>query len=313
MLRVRQTCKVTSGADQYLYSDGLLHSKHDEPAIVFRVQPKAGQYIQGVYLAAINFRQDYTDPYYHITEAVADPDPSSSVFFQREYDESRWYDRGGLHRNFGPAVCSKHYWYKYHRGKQASVSNEFDEKKSNTQKCLRKRCGGCTKTVASMSIQYVAARIVPARVCHTCFGTIIECEHVPGAGRWHDYYELPAAWIEAGPRLIHGKTATYELIKIQAEQASSFLPVHSVRPAGILDAYSVRPVCLMHTRCGRSVYSMRTRCDRPAYSVRTRCDRPTYSMCARCDRSACPMRARCVPDAGPMRARCVLDACSVRT
>jgi hypothetical protein len=122
MLRIQLDLAAAFPHADLNYAGGALHSTNDRPAVVLR--PAIGGaafWFQGRYLRSI---KTYWNGHTHSGAARYSASPDEVIV--GENDESRWYDRGDLHRDFGPAVRSQHYWYKYDRGVMAaSGANTF--------------------------------------------------------------------------------------------------------------------------------------------------------------------------------------------
>jgi hypothetical protein len=116
MILIVRTAAITvafPGA-RFTYAEGALHSSDDAPAFI--VSAAGNKYHKGVYATA-----------------GVGPGPHRSIIWQKAplgieqsfiniAEENRWYDKGELHRGFGPAVHGRadvagvYYWHKYDRG-----------------------------------------------------------------------------------------------------------------------------------------------------------------------------------------------------
>jgi hypothetical protein len=195
MLRVRPTLKAAFLRVDLNFVGGALHSVDDTPAVLYRPTGTIFfPWFWGHYLRVVQLPDKSPSECDGVLYA---PFPNSTVVGQNE--ESRWYDRGDLHRDFGPAVCSQHYWYKYNRGVlAASDANTFEADAPcmptvgapciNDPKCALKcdpKCNSrvtcthnCAKLVACTLVSVWGARDFlgsTVRVYHTCSGEVIEC------------------------------------------------------------------------------------------------------------------------------------------
>ena len=115
---------------RFTYAGGALHSTNDEPALVVRrgTGDRVAQKVRGLPLVGVKSR------------------PDSKKGGDREYAaewtkcsfgdnvggrEERWYDRGDLHRDFGPAATGHNtseiimFWCKYTRGELGNPFNTY--------------------------------------------------------------------------------------------------------------------------------------------------------------------------------------------
>jgi hypothetical protein len=173
MLRVRLTLKITSLRAVYTYTDGVLHSTNDDPAVMYRAKTGIPMWFRGLYLFAV----DVPGP----TGMHCSLSPGPALVGGNA--ESRWYDRGDLHRDFGPAVRGPRYWYKFHRGVlAASDGNTFSRlRRGHTtgSPCAKGPHCSCAKLVAAVhalqwdSYRYFARKIVC--IYRTCENLVLEC------------------------------------------------------------------------------------------------------------------------------------------
>jgi hypothetical protein len=124
----------------FTYAGGALHSFDDKPALVCDPINKMLQ------CAVVDYRIDgprCTEPRDWLSCDLSFKWGTSFVAEDPPDWERRWYDRGELHRDFGPAIASEYasprkqlaywdrtssYWFKYHRGKLfAAPSNTFGD------------------------------------------------------------------------------------------------------------------------------------------------------------------------------------------
>jgi hypothetical protein len=111
------------------YAEGALHSADDKPALVYN--SRSGKILRMRHLEIRSMRKDNFDPARINPTVIAwwvdralgyRVGELGEIMYKmrRIYGESRWYDRGDLHRDQGPAVEgyeeSGVYWYKYYRG-----------------------------------------------------------------------------------------------------------------------------------------------------------------------------------------------------
>jgi hypothetical protein len=110
---------------RFTYAEGALHSTGNAPAFVARAGSKRLEVtIPG--LGSTGIEPGYRWAYWW-SYCLSD------IAKLELAEESRWYDRGDIHRDFGPAVVGVlkegglHYWHKYDRGVLgAGASNAFD-------------------------------------------------------------------------------------------------------------------------------------------------------------------------------------------
>ena len=179
MLRVGvPACEVENAAGRYRYRDGLLHSENNEPAIVCRMDFNTNRHIRGAYLSSVHYTELW-QPMRSVRVSAASP---SAV--ARPRTENRWYDRGDIHREYGPAVVGEHYWYKYHRGVQAAPpANSYTGIAAACCRrlldfCTSDQCSGCVSLVAFSLLTDCRETVwlkVPIFVYRTCAGVVLEC------------------------------------------------------------------------------------------------------------------------------------------
>ena len=180
MIRLEVACTVENPVVRLQYCGGVLHSANDEPALVGKCNSR-GNYISGLYniWAATQWRH-YSDVWYGYLPRK---------HFPRSH--SRWYDRGDLHRAYGPAVVSDHYWQKYHRGVQAaSRTNTYTTMPASAHRklskyCVDAHCTGCAILVACAPASDkfgIYTCYGCARVYQTCAGLILQFGYTDGNG-----------------------------------------------------------------------------------------------------------------------------------
>jgi hypothetical protein len=130
MLAARATAKVNYPGTRLLYSNGLLHSDNDEPAIVLSETAKTRNISSNGLFLPIAVSIDRSDAWWqhHALSGLKE-----YFAYLGAAGEKRWYARGELHRDFGPAVvgCNDDeitvYWAKYARGRLGGdLLNLFD-------------------------------------------------------------------------------------------------------------------------------------------------------------------------------------------
>ena len=194
MLRVQLDLKVAFPHADLNYAGGRLHSAHDEPAVVLRPAIDVATFwFQACHLWILRLDQRQANA---TNGTLYVQSPNTAVVGQD--GESRWYDRGDLHRDFGPAVCSQHYWYKYNRGVlAASDANTFSSDAgtfssdagtfssdagvpvANTPvaPCASGARCPCARLVARTRVGLWAPDYTVQFACvyHTCAGEVLEC------------------------------------------------------------------------------------------------------------------------------------------
>ena len=157
MLRLNASCVVENPVVRLQYCGGVLHSANDEPTLVAITTPRMSEFLTGRYIQAVCDLHSTSQVWYVFSLSQAKYLPTDT--------ESRWYDRGELHRDYGPAVRSQHYWYKYHRGVQtASRANTYTGSAASSS---RELAAGVAKKLIPYCTQ---------RVCKYCaFDQLASC------------------------------------------------------------------------------------------------------------------------------------------
>jgi hypothetical protein len=199
MLRLKVTCTIKNDAVRLQYCGGVLHGANDEPALVISNIDRYACFDGHYYASASEWNRVV-----QIVLLRHLPQGFLGACALNSTAERRWYDRGDLHRDYGPAVSSDLYWYKYHRGAQkASRENTYtgldanccqktgDDRRSDANCCqqpdgdrrqeLRKYCAdaGCTGCAAitacapiTLAVDWEAG-FVQAKVYQTCAGLVM--------------------------------------------------------------------------------------------------------------------------------------------
>ena len=124
MIIVRAAAKVVFRGVCFTFSEGALHSDGDAPALRITI-------LSHKKVSLSMYIVQYRLERYGGVTARWSPNIFGSRIFD-VYDELRWYDRGELHRGFGPAIIGRScdgvamYWLKYFRGQFGGESrNSF--------------------------------------------------------------------------------------------------------------------------------------------------------------------------------------------
>jgi hypothetical protein len=113
---VRASATIAYEGARFTYTEGALHSADDEPAFTVRAHSKP---LQCVIAEVFYYSQSKPATYMVKWQKIPLGDTYSYIDIA---EESRWYAKGELHRDFGPAVAGhaiggvSHYWHKYDRG-----------------------------------------------------------------------------------------------------------------------------------------------------------------------------------------------------
>ena len=207
MLRVNAACTVKTKDMQLSYHNGTLHSENDEPAIVFAVGTNV---VDGVYLdygvvpvpsddaLALSCKDVFAlgrglsygrvpathaahvRRYAPITILPANSAPITILPANSapKGTERRWYNKGDLHRAYGPAVLGERYWYNYCRGALAAApGNTHTKAITQYGYKLCERCAdNCVLLVACIESNLSWSN---ASLYRTCSGMILECPVQP--------------------------------------------------------------------------------------------------------------------------------------
>ena len=178
---------------RFTYAEGALHSADDEPALTVcsgRTLSRIG--LERYHESPLLFVRLTEQPRevkwlkYHLQIKRAAPDIAR---------ENRWYDRGELHRNFGPAVAGHilatvgleratiEYWIKYDRGVfGAGTFNAFETDGAEfgcvpgAMLCASTQCILATPNIRTTETTRVyragSMRVVSANRCSHSFGNL---------------------------------------------------------------------------------------------------------------------------------------------
>ncbi len=177
MLRLALSCTIENASGRFHYRIGVLHSETDKPALIIHSQ-RSDHPINGLYLAIIANGAQYVS---HI----------GSDHGLVPFAESRWYGKGDIHRDFGPAVYSKHYWYMYRFGRQTALTKGHAPAGSKhlSEFFTEDQCSGCAELVSRTSVVSFRRGFAKTdtRIYRTCTGTVIELRYPSGT---YEYYSV---------------------------------------------------------------------------------------------------------------------------
>ena len=122
---VRADAIVVFQGVRLTYTGGALHSTADAPALEIACA-KSNKKVRGVYLAVSVLREVLSPEVRWVKRTLGHResyyDRAGTVKLPNTAEESRWYDRGDLHRDYGFAIRGferngeLRYWYKFYRG-----------------------------------------------------------------------------------------------------------------------------------------------------------------------------------------------------